>query len=68
MCERLQGFQILFSTAGGMSGVAANLLSELSNVFSKSSKFCMVQHPSSAFCYNSPINIYNDILSLNSLI
>lgn len=51
-----------------MSGVASNLLTELSNIFSKTSKFCMVQHPSSAFCYNSPINIYNDILSLNSLI
>jgi hypothetical protein len=29
---------------------------------------CMVQHPSSAFCFNSCINIYNDILTLNQLI
>ena len=67
-CERMQGFQLLYSTAGGMSGVASNLLTELSNLYPKSLKFCMVQHPSSAYCFNSSINIYNDILSIHQLI
>jgi hypothetical protein len=51
-----------------MSGAAANILSELSNMYPKIPKFCMVQHPSSAFCFDSSLNIYNDILSINSLI
>jgi len=51
-----------------MSGVAANILSEISSQYNKVPKFCMVQHPSSAFCFNSTMNIYNDILSINSLI
>ena len=50
-----------------MSGFASNLLQQLSDQYPKSTKFCMVQHPSSAFCFNSCINIYNDILSLNAL-
>jgi len=64
----MQGFQLTYSTAGGMSGLASNVLSELSSVYDKCNKFCMVQHPSSAFCSNSCINIYNDVLSINSLI
>lgn len=67
-CDKMQGFQLLYSTAGGMSGVASNLVADLSNLYPKSLKFCMVQHPSSAYCYNSSINIYNDILSINQLI
>lgn len=67
-CDQLQGFQLTYSTAGGMSGLASNALSELSGLYDKCDKFCMVQHPSSAFCSNSCINIYNDVLSINSLI
>lgn len=51
-----------------MSGLAASTLSELSSLYDERKKFCMVQHPSSAFCSNGCINIYNDILSTNSLI
>ena len=68
LCDSLQGFQLVFSTAGGMSGLAASTLSELSSLYDERKKFCMVQHPSSAFCSNGCINIYNDILSTNSLI
>ena len=39
---RIQGFQFLFSTAGGMSGFASNLLQQLSDQYPKSTKFCMV--------------------------
>lgn len=51
-----------------MSGTACHLLQELATHHPKTTKLCFVQHPSSAFCYNSCINLYNDILTLNHLI
>ena len=68
MCDLVQGFQLTYSTAGGMSGFASSILSELSQRYDKCDRFCLVQHPSSAFCSNSCLNIYNDVLSINSLI